>query len=161
MKKEGLIDKRGFTLVEVLVAMALLMVLTVGLIGLNQLSAKTGLISKSRVKAMSVLQETMEAAMAVRASNFGSLTEGTYYPQIIDGKWSFVDGTEVVNEVERWVEISRVQREVSCGGERVCPIVTSGGVVDPVTFKARAVAKWEEQGEYRQEELESILTFWR
>jgi len=159
--KKVYLRKQGFTLVEVLVGMALLMVLTVGLIGLNQLSAKTSLISKLRVQAMSKLQETMEASMAVRASNFGSLSEGIYYPQISEGKWSFVSGTEVIDGMERWVEISKVQREVSCGGERVCPIVESGGVVDPVTFKARAVVKWEEQGEEKQEELESILTFWR
>lgn len=153
--------KKGFTLVEVLVAMALLMTLTVGLIGLTQLSVRAGAVSRARVGAMAKLNETMEATLAVRASNFGSLNEGIYHPEIVEDKWALVSGTEVLGEVERWVEISKVQRELACGGERVCPIVESGGVVDPVTFKAIVVVVWQEQGEDQREELESILTFWR
>lgn len=153
--------KKGFTLVEVLVAMALMMTLTVGLIGLTQLSVRAGAVSRMRVKVMTRLNETMEATLAVRASNFGSLNEGIYHPEIVEGKWALVSGTEILGEVERWVEISKVQRELACGGERVCPIVESGGVVDPVTFKAIVVVSWQEQGENKREELESLLTFWR
>jgi len=153
--------KKGFTLVEVLVAMALLMVLTVGLVGLTQLSVRASAVSRLRVGAMAILSETMEATMAVRASNFGSLDERVYHPEVAEGKWALVDGTEMVRGIERWVEISKVQREISCGGERVCPIVESGGVVDPVTFKAKAVVVWQERGEDKREELESLLTFWR
>jgi len=161
MKKVIFANRQGFTLVEVLVAMALLMTLTVGLVGLGQLSVRASTTSRLRVKAMAVLQGTMEAVMAVRASNFGNLTEGTYYPVISEGKWSLADGTEVVEGVERWVEIYKIQREVSCGGERICPIVGSGGVVDPVTFKAKAMVKWDERGKEKREGLESLLTFWR
>ena len=153
--------KKGFTLVEVLVAMALFMALTVGLIGLTQLSVKASRISRLKVKAMNVLNETMEATMAVRASNFGSLSEGSYHPEIVEGKWGLVSGIETVDAVTRWVEISRVQREISCGGERICPVVESGGVIDPVTFKAKAVVTLLENGETIREELESLLTFWR
>ena len=153
--------KKGFTLVEVLVAMALFMALTVGLIGLTQLSVKASRVSRLKVKAMNVLNETMEATMAVRASNFGSLSEGSYHPEIVADKWGLVSGTETVGTVTRWVEISRVQREISCGGERICPVVESGGVIDPVTFKAKAVVTWLENGETIREELESLLTFWR
>ena len=161
MGKAMFIKRQGFTLVEILVAMALLMTLTIGLVGLGQLSVRASMTSRLRVKAMAVLQGTMEAAMAVRASNFGSLTEGTYYPVISEGKWSLEDGTEMVGTVERWVEVYKIQREVSCGGERICPIVESGGVVDPVTFRAKAVVVWDDRGEEQREELESLLTFWR
>ncbi len=155
---------KGFTLVEILVSMALFMAITVGLISLTQLSVKSTASSRLRVQASTVLHQTMEATMAVRASNFSDFSQGTYHPQIIDSKWTLVSGTETIGgaaEIERWVEISRIQREISCGGERVCPIVTSGGVVDPVTFKAKVVVVWSEQGQDHQEELESLLTFWR
>jgi len=151
----------GFTLVEVLVAIALFITLTAGLIGLTQLSVKSTAASKLRVKAGNILQQTVGAVMAVRASNFSNLDQGIFHPEIVSDKWSLVSGTETIDSIERWVEISRVQREVSCGGERVCLIVESGGVVDPVTFKAKVVVNWQENGQDQQQELESLLTFWR
>ncbi len=157
----GLDLRRGFTLIEVMVTMALLSSLTVGLVGLTQLSVRSSEASRWKTKSMSALNETMEAMMAVRASNFGSLTEGVFYPDIVGEEWGLVSGTEVIGDMERWVEISRVQREISCGGERICPIVENGGVVDPVTFRAIAVVEWEENGEMKDERLESLLTFWR
>jgi len=151
----------GFTLVEVLVAITLFVTLIAGLIGLTQLSVKSTAASKFRVQAKNILQQTIETVMAVRASNFSNLNEGIFHPEIVSDKWSLVSGTETIDSIERWVEISRVQREISCGGERVCLVVDSGGVVDPVTFKAKAVVSWQENGQDQQEELESFLTFWR
>ena len=153
--------KKGFTLVEVLVGMALLMVLTVGLVSLTQLSVRASETARWRSKALMLLQQTMEAAMAVRASDFSVLSEGIYHPVVSEGKWTLGADSEMVEGMERWIEIGKIQREVSCAGERVCPIVSSGGVVDPVTFKATAVVIWEERGEEKREELESLLTFWR
>ncbi|HBU21318.1 TPA: hypothetical protein DEB02_00075, partial [Candidatus Beckwithbacteria bacterium] len=150
-----------FTLVEVLVALALLSTLVVGVVTLTGLSTKASATLRLKASAGAILTKTMEATLAVRASNFGSLTEGTFHPEVVGGKWALTPGKETVDGVERWVEISRVQREVSCGGERVCPIVDSGGVVDPVTFRGKAFVSWSELGEVRQESLESLLTFWR
>jgi len=151
----------GLTLVEVMVATALLMTLTSGLVSLTQLSVRSSQASKVRAEASLVLRETMEAAMAVRASNFSNLSEGVFHPELTAGRWSLVAGDQAVGGVRRWLEISPVQRELSCGGERVCLIVESGGVVDPVTFRAKAYVEWEETGQIKQESLESILTFWR
>jgi len=154
----------GFTLVEVLVAITLFITLIAGLIGLTQLSVRATDASRLRVKSGNILQQTMEAVMAVRASNFSSLDQGIFHPEIVSDKWNLISGTEIIDpidSIERWVEISRVQREVSCGGERVCPVVDSGGIVDPVTFKARVVVSWQEHGQDQQQELESFLTFWR
>jgi hypothetical protein len=153
--------KAGFTLVEVLVTLALMMALTVGLISLTQLSVRASDSSQLRVEATSVLDATMEATMAVRASNFSNIKSGTFHPEIVNDKWELVTGSQMVGNITRWVEIETIQREVSCGGERICPIVESGGVVDPVTFRARTYVSWEDQGTTRQEELESLLTFWR
>lgn len=152
---------KGFTLVEVLVSMALLMSFIAGLMGLTQMSIRASSRGRMKARVETILNKTMEEVMAVRASNFGSLDEGSFYPKSVAGSWTLVAGDEDLGDVSRRVEITRVQREVSCGGERVCPIVESGGVVDPVTFKAKVKVEWQEDGETKEEELESLLSFWR
>ena len=161
MKIRPEFHQRGFTLVEMLIALGLFMTLTITLVGASHLSVKASQISRLRVRAVTLSRETMETVMAVRANNFGTLHEGIHHPEIIDGQWVLVDGSDVVEGFERRVEIYRVQRQMSCGGERVCPIVQSGGVVDPVTFRAKVFIKWQEGKETQQLELESLLTFWR
>ena len=151
----------GFTLVEVMVAMALLMTLTISLVAVGQLSVKTSQIAKVRVRATLSARQTMEEVLAVRANNFANLAEGTYHPEVVAGKWNLTEGSEQAGDFTRKVEVSRVQRAVACGGERVCPIVTSGGVVDPVTFRAKVTVTWTENSEMKQTDLESLLTFWR
>lgn len=151
----------GLSLVEILVATALLLSLTSGLISLTQLSVRSNQATREREEAYLVLRETMEAALAVRASNFANLSEGSFYPQIVEGKWTLISGDQQLGNVRRWLEITHVQRLVSCAGERVCEIVDSGGVVDPVTFRAKAFVEWAELGETKQANLESFLTFWR
>lgn len=155
---------RGFTLVEVLMAIALFMALIISLVGVGRLSVKASRTARLRVRAVTLARETMETVLDVRANSFGMLSEGVYHPEIVEGKWALVDGPEIVEDVEdfeRRVEIYRVQRELSCGGERVCPIVKSGGVVDPVTFRAKVFVEWQENQEQQQVDLESLLTFWR
>jgi len=133
----------------------------VGLMGLTQMSVRAIAEARIKVRAEMLLNETMEEVMAVRASNFGSLYEGSFYPVNSGGEWSLVPGEEDFGDIKRWVEVTRIQREVSCAGERVCPIVESGGVVDPVTFKAKVKVSYEEDEGVKTEELESILSFWR
>lgn len=152
---------RGFTLIEVLMAIALFMTLTISLVETSHLSVKASQTSRLRVQAVTLARETMEAVLSVRANNFGSLNEGVHHPQINQGQWALVDGSDMVEGFERRVEIYKVQRQLSCGGERVCPIVESGGVVDPVTFRAKVFIKWQEGQEQQQLNLESLLTFWR
>ena len=151
----------GLTLVEVVVATALLMIITSGLVSLTQLSVRSAQAARVRAAAGLVLNETMEEVMAVRASNFSNLSEGEFHPELAGGKWILVSGQEETEGVKRWVTIAHVQRQVSCAGQRVCPIVASGGVVDPVTFRAKVYVEWQELGDTKQESLESILTFWR
>lgn len=150
----------GFTLVEILVAIPLFMVLTISLVGVGHLSVKSSKTARLRVRAVTLARETMEAVLAVRANSFGTLHEGSHHPEIVEGKWLLVDGSEIVEGFERRVEIYKVQRELYCGGERVCPIVKSGGVVDPVTFRAKIFVEWQEDRQ-QQITLESLLTFWR
>ena len=159
--KADLRHQSGLTLVEILVAAALLLTLTTGLVKLTQLSVRSSQASHVREEASLVLRETMEAAMAVRASNFSNLKEGLFHPEIVAGRWTLIAGDQNVGPVRRWLNVARVQRQLSCAGERVCPIVDSGGVVDPVTFRVKASVEWQETGETKQESLESILTFWR
>lgn len=151
----------GFTLVEILVAIPLFMVLIISLVGVGQLSVKSSQTARLRVRAVTLARETMEAVLAVRANSFDTLKEGVYHPTIVEGKWLLVEGLEKVEDFEQRVEIYKVQRELYCGGERVCPIVKSGGVVDPVTFRAKVFVSWQENRQQQQIDLESLLTFWR
>ena len=138
-----------------------MMVLVIGLVGVGQVAVKSSRLAKLRVIGVTLARETMEAVLAVRANNFASLAEGTYHPELVSGQWGLVGGVETVGGLERRVEIYKVQRELACGGQRVCPIVASGGVVDPVTFRAKVVVTWKEDSKDQQVDMESLLTFWR
>jgi len=143
-------------------AIGLFMTLIISLVSASHLSTKASQTAYWRVKATVLARETLEQVLAVRANNFGTLKEGTFHPSLVEGEWLLVDGIETIEErFERRVEIYRVQRELSCGGERVCPIVESGGVVDPVTFRAKVFVTWQEGKDDQEINLESLLTFWR
>jgi len=152
---------QGFTLVELLVAIALFTTIVTGLVGLNSISIRGSGASTLRSEANSVLEATLGQLMAVRASNFSSISPGTRHPEIVAGQWSLVPGSQLVGNITRQINITTVQRELSCGVERICPIVSSGGIVDPVTFKATVTVSWQDSGQAHQEAVDTLLSFWR
>ena len=150
----------GFTLVEIVVALGLLMSLSVGLMAVGQLLGVGVKQQQNRVKGNELVREGMEAVMAVRARDFNLISEGTWHP-VWDGQnWSSMVGQEVVAAMTRRVVLERAMRGIACG-ETVCSVVEGGGIYDEATYWARVEVEWQDKGETRQTRLDSLISYWR
>lgn len=153
----------GFTLLEVIMALALLMTVTIGTVAGNTLATKGTTASQNRAEANRLANEAMEAVHSLRAASFTSLQEGTYHPFVDTNGWNLAAGSEQTgtdNGFVRQILISKVYRSLACT-EGICDIVDAGGIVDEGSFKAKVQVDWEESGENQQIMLETLITYWR
>lgn len=156
--------KRGFSIVEILVAVFIIAIALTGLSGLSSFSLRASLLSKQTAQANSVAQETLESLRNFRdgtywsANGLGALAVGVdYYPQKTGSpaKWQLVQGTETTGIFTRKIILSNVQRDANDN------IVGSGGISDPQTKKVVAAVSWQERGKSHEVELTTYLTDWK
>ena len=169
---------KGFTLVELLIVIALGLTLSIGIVSLFRI----GLVSSTRtnraIQAKNLVQEAMEGVVSVRNTgganwdwtNTPALTtaEEYYQPTIVGTSWTL--GSKLSTSpaptlpapndpFTRTVQIESVQRGVGCNSS-ICPIVTVGGIVDPGTKKITVIVTWNDNG-VRMASMSAYLTHWR
>jgi len=154
------ISSFGFTLVEVLIALLLLSVLTLGGMAANSLVSGSVVINQKRAQANFLAREAMEAVLSARAADFTALTPGEFHPVLSAAGWSLAPGEETIGEFTRKVTLSNVMREISCQSA-VCDIVQAGGVVDEGTLKAQVEITWQETGTAKSYRLGGLISYWR
>ncbi|MFQ6049561.1 MAG: prepilin-type N-terminal cleavage/methylation domain-containing protein [Candidatus Paceibacterales bacterium] len=162
--KISLRGKKGVSLMEILVAIAIIAFTLTILLGLTSFSLGTATLIKQTNQANNIAQETMEVVRNFRdgtnwgTDGLGALTVGIdYYPQKSGSpaKWQLSAGSETINGFTRTVSIEDVQRDANDN------IVVSGGTNDPDTKKVTVTVSWEERGRTHQIELITYLTNWR
>jgi Tfp pilus assembly protein PilV len=151
---------KGFSLVEALLSVALLLLFSVGGIAANKLATTSVVINQARSRANILASEGMEALMSVRADNFAGLTTGDFHPLFTEGHWTLVSGSETLGGFTRTISLSPVLREVICVN-LICDIVAEGGVSDEGSFMATVKVSWLQAGEARDTSLSSLITYWR
>lgn len=151
---------KGFTLIEVLVAVSLLTIVMVGGFSANSLAANAVAINKLRDQANLLAKEGVEALHSVRAADFPALAIGTFHPVLNSGTWTLSGGEEVLGKLTRKITLSSVMRDLVCN-TAVCDIVTAGGLTDPLTYKAVVEVSWKENGEDKRYQLYTLITYWR
>ena len=72
--------KNGFTLIEAMISVAVLLVLAVGAVAANRLTTSSVTINQLRTQGNTLAVETMEVVGSLRADNFLNLTSGTFHP---------------------------------------------------------------------------------
>lgn len=150
----------GFTLLEVLLAIALLLTVTIGTIGANSLATRGSTSANARAEGVRLARVGMEAVQSVRAAAFTSMHEGTYHPVATPQGFSLQANSETIGDFQRQIILSKVYRSLSCT-ESVCEIVEAGGIVDEGSLKAKVQIDWAEAGTPQQVVLESLITYWR
>ncbi len=174
-----LLPAQGFTLIEVLVALALILTFTVGILSLYRLGLLSGTKATYALQARILAQEGMEAITVLRDTggvswDWSSTPSNTgaseyYQPSLTGSSWNL--GSKMSTspapvlptpnqKYTRTVKIDQVQRAVGCGSA-ICSIVTSGGVVDTGTRKITVTVEWSEEDGQKQIVIESYLTRWR
>jgi len=110
--------RRGFSLVEILIAVAILLVSFVTVIASFQLGARRGVGTLQKIQAVALAEEGIEAISSVRDfgwSHISNLSFGTEYGISFDGtKWNIVSSPQTIDGVfRRAVVLDNVYRRDS------------------------------------------------
>ena len=159
-----LFDNKGVSLIEILVAVAIISSTLISLLGLTSFCLRITSVINQTNKANNMAREMMEQVRSFRdvtswsVDGLGTITSNIdYYIQKsgTPATWQLIQGTETVNGFTRKVIFEDVMRNLNDD------IVESGGVSDPNTKKVTATISWEERGNSRQIELLSYFTNWK
>lgn len=153
-------SNQGFSLVEIVVSISLMMVILVGSLSANSLASNSVGLNKVRSQANLLSKEGMEALLSVRAGNFNSLGSGDFHPVMNSGSWALASGSETIGQFTRTITLSPVMRNLVCTTP-VCDVTTAGGLIDPLSFYALVKVAWKENGEDKVYQLNSFVTYWR
>ena len=157
-------NNKGFSLIEILIVIAIISLTLTNLLGLTSFSLKITSLIRQNQLANNLAQETMEEVRNFRdgtswdINGLGTLTTSTdYYPQKYDTpfKWQLVPGVETINGFVRKVVFEDVRRD---GND---DIIIVGGNQDSNTKKITVTVSWEERGKNHQIALTTYLTNWR
>lgn len=150
----------GFTLLEVIVAIALLLTFTIGTLAANTLATRTITINQKRSQANRLAHEAMEAILSIRAASFTFISSGTFYPVSTPTGWSLVSGTQQVEEFTRSITITPASRAIACEAD-ICDLVSAGGITDPNTRHVSVSVVWDEESGNQNITLSNLITNWR
>lgn len=150
----------GFTLVEIIIALAVILTAGIGLLQLASLQTKASIQAWQETRAYFLGDESLEAARIVRDqawSGIGGLTKETrYYPVIQSGTWALSNSNPgTINGYTRYVIFHQVFRDGNGN-------IASSGTADNNTVLAQALVSWAIQGGGSQTiSLEAYLTNWQ
>ena len=152
-------SQKGISVIEVIVALSIIFVSFFSFLALAQYSLKFQDQSESKLEAINIAAETIEATRSVRNedwNNFSSLSlDVPYYPVISSNKWtlSSTDPGSINGVYDRWVIIEKVYRDANDN-------ISSSGTEDDQTKKITAFVEWNDRGKIKQIDLITYLTNW-
>ena len=152
---------KGFTVVELMVVVFILLVAFVGILGLLAFSLQTSNLIKETTYANFLAQEAIEAVRNFRdgtdwsTGGLGDLTAGVYHTEKtgdIPPKWSLLSGEETINNFTREIILEDVNRDAVTHD-----IVETGGVNDSDTEKVQVIVSWKD----KTVEITTYFTNWQ
>ncbi len=153
-------NQKGFSLVELLVAIIFISVITIAILNVIKFSSKQQAVNQERLQAILYSQEVLEAAQIIPWSSF---QPGNYRLELTDEHWTLVSGNETLDDKYlRTITIGNVYRTDSVNGQVFGDIVESPGNLDPNTYKVQVTVDWTSQkgGSY-QEQMSTYIHRWR
>lgn len=133
--------KRGISLVEVIVGVAILLMAFTGIIAAYNVFVRVGLTTLNTIQASYLLEEGVEAVSALRDSgwiaNIASLSpDRSYYLAWSGGRFSATTTvSKVDNFYSRYITLSNVTRD---SNDNIAP----SGIADPGTRKLSVYVSW-------------------
>lgn len=145
----------GNSLIEVIIAMALLFMFTIGFTQLSIDSSTGDFRGRKMSEATAFARQGLEAARSIAEQDFQQLTVGNHGIGIVSGVYAFTGSTNAWNGYTRTITVGLVQRNVA--GE----IVQSGGTTDYDTRSVLSTVQWTEGSRARSTSLTTYVTDWR
>lgn len=165
MRKNHLLcNKKGLTVLEIVIVSAVIGLALVSLLGLASFSLSQSSIMNQTAQATALAREQLEVARSFRdgtswSSGLGLLTTGVdYYPSLSGNNppaWQMLSGAESVGIFIRSLVFTDALRDGSGN------IVESGGTADEDTKKVVSAVSWTERGRAHQVELVTYLANWK
>jgi len=160
MKKHS--TQQGLGLVEIIVAVAVILVAFTSVLLLFQLQVRVEEARREDTRAYAFLSEAMEGVRSVRDdawANLSGLTVNTnYYPQVSGSAWVLsTNNPGPTDGYTRWVVFRSVRRDIATNDG----IVSSGGYLDPDTLQVTAYVEWQSRGKTKQKSVVTYMTNWQ
>lgn len=111
IEKAALHTKKGFVLVEALLAIAVLTVFIGTFIRAYVYGEESSLFAAARVRAGQLAEEGLEAARNIRNGNFTNLTVGNHGIVISANKWAFSGTSDTTGIFQRVINVSTVDAD--------------------------------------------------
>jgi len=156
-------NKKGISIIEILVVIAIIITALSSLLGLASFSLGVSTLIKQTNQANNLSQEVMEAVRNFRdgtswdVDGLGKLATSTdYYPQATSSpsKWQLVQGIENIDGFTRKVVFEDVMRDSNSN-------IVEAGTYDPNTKKVIVTVSWKERGREHKLEIFTYLTNWK
>lgn len=164
-------NNRGFSMIEIVIAIFIIVVALGSILNVAVLSLKSSFDAKAALQAQSYAQEALEAVRNFRDGvawnaddplneydGLGVAAKGVayYISKSSDNpaKWKLVQGQETLGVFTRSIVFAQGLRDAQNN------LVASGGTADPDTVRVAATVSWSEQGTARQSQLIMYLTNW-
>lgn len=150
-------NKSGFSLVEILLAICIFAIFTIGIAYLSLDTLDRDSRATQSNEALFYAQDGIEAVRNIRDKNYLFLTNGDHGLNFENNKWSFGLAPEIVDDFyERTVTISDVYRDADGN------ISTEGDIFDPDTKKVDIKIEWLQKGVIpRSATLTEYISNWR
>jgi len=151
-------SRRGFSLVELLIAISISAIILVGMTQIVAVAVDTTERERHAVEALNLAEEGLEALRAMRnaswSSNIQPLANGVnYYPIVSGDNWSMtsVDPGLILGQYDRKILLTEVLRDASDN-------IGVSGAIDPNTRQITMTVGWRERSATTTVVLETYLT---
>lgn len=157
-------NKKGISVVEILIVIAIISIALTSLLGLALLSLQVSTQMKENIQAINLAQEAIEAVRNIRDnSNWTKLVNGNHGLTNAGGYWDFVGTENIINGFTRTILIEDVYRDNTPGDSEATDDIETDGVIeasdylDPNTKKITVSVSWKG----KRVEIVTYLTNWR
>ncbi|MDQ5938414.1 MAG: hypothetical protein QG642_104, partial [Patescibacteria group bacterium] len=147
--------KSGFSIIEILIAIAFIAVIVTGIFNISQFNSHVRKINDERTQALYYAVEGVEAAKLI---TWDQLTIGDHHFVKNNNVWEINSGSELLaNKYTRTVVVSEVYRESISQGN-VYGAISGSANIDPDTKKVTVTIDWlSKSGSTKQEKLETNI----
>ena len=158
------VDKRGFTIVEIIVVVAIIASAFIAILSFFVFESRVGDRERMRLKAISLAEETIEAVRNFRdntdwaVNGIGTLSTGVeYHTAKATSSWEVISGSEDIDGFTKVIIFTNVSRDGNDNIEQIFNPLNH----DPDTKKISIIVNWADRSGSASESIETYLTNWR